>query len=68
MKIACYTKNKIILARLWINLDTGFNCHSAVKVVKTLYDRDYFLCDSVMPQDFPKTVSMNAIKCLFKIH
>ena len=21
-----------------------------------------------MPQDFPKTVSMNAIKCFFKIH
>ena len=42
--------------------------HSAVKGVKTLYDRDNFLWDSVMPQDFPKTVSMNAIKCPFKTH
>ena len=43
--------------------------HSAIIfVVKTLYDRDNFLWDSVMPQDFPKTVSMNAIKCLFKTH
>ena len=43
--------------------------HSAVKVVvKTLYGEDNFLWDSVMPQDFPKTVFMNAIKCFFKIH
>ena len=36
--------------------------HSAVKVVvKTLYGGDNFLWDSVMPQDFPKTVSMGAI-------
>ena len=43
--------------------------YSAVKVVvKTLYVGDNFLWDSVMPQDFPKTVSMNAIKCFFKIH
>ena len=43
--------------------------YSAVKVVvKTLYGGDNFLWDSVMPQDFPKTVSMNAIKCFFKIH
>ena len=41
--------------------------HSAVKVVvKTLYGGDNFLWDSVMPQDFPKTVSMNAIKCFFQ--
>ena len=43
--------------------------HSAVKVVvKTLYDKDNVLWDSVMPQDFPKTVSMNAINCFLKIH
>ena len=43
--------------------------HCAFKVVvKTLYDRDSFLWESVMPEDFPKTVSMNAIKRLFKIH
>ena len=43
--------------------------HSAVKVVvKTLYDRDNFSWDSVMPQDFPKAVFMNAIKFFFKIH
>ena len=42
--------------------------HCAVKVVKTLNDGDNFMWDSVMPQDFPKTVSMNPIKCLFKIH
>ena len=42
--------------------------HSAVNiVVKTLYGGDNVLWDSVMPQDFPKTVSMNAIKCFFKI-
>ena len=42
--------------------------HSAVKVVaKTLYGGDNFLWYSVMPRDFPKTVSMIAIKCLFKI-
>ena len=35
--------------------------HSAVKVVvKTLYGGDNFLWESVMPQDFPRTVSMNA--------
>ena len=42
--------------------------HSAVKVVKTLYGGDNFLWDSVMSRDFPKTVSMNAINCFFKIH
>ena len=43
--------------------------YSAVKVVvNTLYGGDNFLWDSVMPQDFPKTVSMNDIKYFFKIH
>ena len=43
--------------------------HSAVKVVaKTVYDRDTFLWNSVISQNLPKTVSMNAFKWLFKIY
>ena len=41
---------------------------SAVDAVKTLYDRDNFLLNSLMLQDLPKTAPMDAIKRLFKIH
>ena len=30
-------------------------------VVKTLYDGDNFLWNSVMPQDLPKTMIMNTV-------
>ena len=58
-----------ILVLLRIAQENCEGCyHSAVKVIVKLYGGDHFLWDSVMPQDFPKTVFMNAIKCFLKIH
>ena len=60
--VVCLITQSMVM--LISNADITHPCltYSAIKVVvKALYGGDNFLWDSVMPQKFPNTVSMNAI-------